>query len=88
VIFYPEAGVNPFAELVELEGQLVEVGCFTWEGKTAYGAAIETEDGTLIISGLPDHDVDRLVPGILGRVRITIEPIESDSEDSEDKNTA
>lgn len=81
MIFYPEAGVNPFAELVA-------VGCFTWEGKTAYGAAIVTEDGTLIISGLPDHDVDRLVPGILGRVRVTIEPIESDAEAPEIRDGA
>lgn len=80
--------MNPFAELVELEGQLVEIGSFMWDGKSAYGAAIATEDGTLIISGLADHDVDRLVPGILGRVRITIEPVEDDSDDQDIKSEA
>lgn len=80
--------MNPFAELVELEGQLVEVGSFMWDGKSAYGIAVATEDGTLIINGVADHDVDRLVPGIFGRVRITIEPVEDDSDDQDIKSEA
>lgn len=80
--------MNQFAELVELEGQLIEVGSFMWDGKSAYGAAITTGDGTLIVSGLADHDVDRLVPGILGRVRITIEPVEDDRDDQDIKSEA
>ncbi|MDR6397906.1 putative membrane protein [Herbaspirillum seropedicae] len=88
MIFYAEGGVNPFAEPVEIEGQLVEAGSFAWDGRSAYGAAILTEEGTLIVSGLADHDVDRLVPGVLGRVRITIEPVEDTSDDQDIKSEA
>lgn len=35
-----------------------------------------TEDGPVTINGMRDDDVDRLLPGVGGRMQITIEPID------------
>lgn len=66
--------MSPYPEIVEIEGELTEVGLF--EDKTGYGIAVSTEDGQITINGMDEIDVGRLAAGLFGRVRIVIEPIE------------
>jgi len=66
--------MSPYPEAVEIEGELAEVGVFA--DKSGYGVIVITEDGPVTINGMRDDDVDCLLPGIGGRMRITIEPID------------
>lgn len=66
--------MSPYPEAVEIEGDLTEVGVFA--DKSGYGVIVITEDGPVTINGMRDDDVDRLLPGVGGRMRITIEPID------------
>ena len=68
--------MGPYPEIVEIEGELTEVGIFT--DKSGYGIILNTEDGPVTINNMRDDDVDRLLPGVGGRMRIIIEPIEDD----------
>lgn len=68
--------MGPYPEIVEIEGELTEVGIFT--DKSGYGIILNTEDGKVTINNMRDDDVDRLLPGVGGRMRIIIEPIEDD----------
>lgn len=65
--------MNPYSEIVEVEGDLQECGLLN--DIASNGVVITTNDGTLTILGLNPYDTDRLLPGISGRVRITIEHI-------------
>ncbi len=66
--------MGPYPEIVEIEGELTEVGIFA--DKSGYGIILDTEDGRVMLSNMRDDDVDRLLPGVGGRVRIIIEPID------------
>lgn len=68
--------MGPYPEIVEIEGELTEVGIFT--DKSGYGIILNTEAGKVTINNMRDDDVDRLLPGVGGRMRIIIEPIEDD----------
>lgn len=68
--------MNPYPEIVEIEGEMIEVGDLA--GKAGYGIVVSTEFGPIKIDGMDEMDVDRLIPGISGRVRITIEPLEDE----------
>jgi len=64
--------MSPYAETAEMEGELVEVGII--DGN--FGVRIEAGNGPITVTGMDELDVAGLVPGICGRVRITIEPID------------
>ncbi len=66
--------MGPYPEIVEIEGELTEVGIFA--DKSGYGIILATEDGQVTINNMRDDDVDRLLPGIGGRMRVIIEPID------------
>ena len=66
--------MGPYPEIVEIEGQLAEVGIFA--DQSGYGIVVTTKDGPVTINNMRDDDADRLLPGIGGRVRIIIEPID------------
>lgn len=66
--------MGPYPEIVEIEGELSEVGIFA--DKSGYGIIVDTEDGPVTLNDMRDDDVARLLPGIGGRVRIIIEPID------------
>lgn len=66
--------MGPYPEIVEIEGELSEVGIFG--NKSGYGIIVDTEDGPVTLNNMRDDDVDRLLPGVGGRGRIIIEPIE------------
>lgn len=66
--------MGPYPEIVEIEGELSEVGIFA--DKSGYGIVLDTEDGPVTLNNMRDDDVERLLPGIGGRVRIIIEPID------------
>ncbi len=68
--------MSPYPEMVEIEGEMTEVGDLA--GKGGYGIVVSTEFGPIRIDGMDDMDVDRLIPGISGRVRITIEPLDDE----------
>jgi hypothetical protein len=66
--------MGPYPEIVEIEGELTEVGIFA--DKSGYGIILDTEDGRVMLSNMRDDDVGRLLSGVGGRVRIIIEPID------------
>lgn len=74
--------MSPYPEIVELEGELTEVGLFA--DQSGYGIVVSTDDGSIKVNGMDEIDVGRLASGVFGRVRITIEPI--DSEEMPDEN--
>lgn len=73
--------MSPYPEVVEIEGLLVEAGAVS--DQPGYGVRVETDDGPITVSGLDEIDVERMLPGILGRVRIIIEPIDDPDTESE-----
>lgn len=72
--------MGPYPQMVEIEGVLADVGIS--DGGAGYVIIVTTEDGPLTINNMRDDDVDCLLPGIGGTVRITIEPIEEECDGS------
>ncbi len=72
--------MGPYPEIVEIEGDLAEVGIFP--DKSGCRVILNTEDGPVTLNNIRDDDVDRLLPGVGGRVRIIIEPIEDEDDAS------